>query len=76
MAQRLFTNQFNDAYEISQTSPPEGPALGFAAVAPTTGIWKVGDTMMNIVPAVGQPSGWKCTVKGVPGTWVSFGLVA
>jgi len=75
MAAILFTNQY-DAYELNQSNPPDGPQLGFGAAAPTTGFWRKGDTIMNIVPAVAAPSGWKCTVAGIPGTWVSFGAIA
>lgn len=33
----------------------------------------VGDRVVQSVPAVGQPKGWRCTVAGSPGTWVSEG---
>ena len=46
-----------------------------AAAAPSsaafTGI--VGDVVENSVPAVQNPKGWRCTVAGTPGTWVSEG---
>lgn len=41
--------------------------------APVTGTWAVGDRIEQSVPAVGQPKGWRCTVAGSPGTWVSEG---
>lgn len=44
-----------------------------STVAPTTGTWSVGDVVTNTAPAVGQPKGWRCTVAGTPGTWVSEG---
>lgn len=44
-----------------------------AAAAPGTGTWAVGDRVEQSVPAVGSPKGWRCTVAGSPGTWVSEG---
>lgn len=44
-----------------------------AAAAPTTNTWAVGDVCVNSTPVVGQPKGWRCTVAGTPGTWVSEG---
>jgi parallel beta-helix repeat protein len=41
--------------------------------APTTGTWAVGDAVWQNVPVVGQPKGWRCTVAGTAGTWVSEG---
>lgn len=34
---------------------------------------EVADRVIQKVPAVGSPKAWVCTVKGVPGTWVSEG---
>ena len=45
----------------------------FAAAAPTTGTWAVGDRVIQLTPVVGNPTGWRCTVAGTPGTWVSEG---
>ena len=42
-----------------------------APVGGTT--WNVGDRVIQSVPVVGQPKGWRCTVAGAPGTWVSEG---
>jgi hypothetical protein len=44
-----------------------------AAAAPIYGSYYVGDTVINNVPASGQPKGWVCTVAGSSGTWVSLG---
>jgi len=41
--------------------------------APSAGNWLVGDRVEQSVPVVGQPKGWRCTVSGTPGTWVSEG---
>ncbi|MEY4761263.1 MAG: hypothetical protein RLZZ200_1119 [Pseudomonadota bacterium] len=41
------------------------PAIG--------GTWAVGDRVIRLTPVVGQPKGWRCTVAGAPGTWVSEG---
>lgn len=40
---------------------------------PASGTWAVGDRVEQSVPVVGQPKGWRCTVAGPPGTWVSEG---
>ncbi len=47
-----------------------GPFSG--AAAPAAGAWLVGDSVVNDTPVVGQPTGWKCTVAGSPGTWVAL----
>lgn len=44
-----------------------------AAAAPATGSWAVGDRIEQLTPVVGNPKGWRCTVTGTPGTWVSEG---
>jgi hypothetical protein len=36
-------------------------------------IWAVGDRVIQSIPVVGSPKGWRCTVAGAPGTWVSEG---
>lgn len=33
----------------------------------------VGDRIEQSIPVVGNPKGWRCTVAGNPGTWVSEG---
>lgn len=45
----------------------------YGNAAPATAIWAVGDQVIQSVPVVGQPKGWRCTVAGNPGTWVSEG---
>ena len=35
--------------------------------------WNVGDEATLYPPIVGSPRGWRCTVAGTPGTWVSLG---
>ncbi len=45
----------------------------WGTAAPTAGTWKVGDICDNSSPSVGQPKGWRCTVAGTAGTWVSEG---
>lgn len=39
--------------------------------APTQGTWAVADRVEQSVPAMGSPTGWRCTVAGSPGTWVA-----
>lgn len=36
---------------------------------------QVGDRIEQSVPVVGSPKGWRCTVNGNPGTWVSEGAL-
>jgi hypothetical protein len=45
----------------------------YSNAAPTTNTWAIGDAVRQTVPVVGQPKGWRCTVGGTPGTWVSEG---
>lgn len=45
----------------------------FATAAPAAGTGAVGDRAEQGTPVVGQPKGWRCTVAGAPGTWVSEG---
>ena len=46
----------------------------FGAASGAAGnIWAVGDRVIQSVPVVGSPKGWRCTVAGAPGTWVSEG---
>jgi parallel beta-helix repeat protein len=33
----------------------------------------IGDQVIQSVPVAGNPKGWRCTVAGSPGTWVSEG---
>jgi hypothetical protein len=44
-----------------------------AGVVPGSGTWAVGDRTEMSVPVVASPKGWRCTVAGAPGTWVSEG---
>lgn len=43
------------------------------SAVPAAGAWAVGDAAEQTVPVVGNPKGWRCTVAGSPGTWVSEG---
>lgn len=43
------------------------------AAPPGSGLWNSGDRVIQSTPAVGSPKGWRCTVAGNPGTWVSEG---
>ena len=51
------------------------PVEVYAATAPASGTWVIGDRVINNTPTVGQPKSWKCTVSGSPGTWVSEGTL-
>jgi len=48
-------------------------AQAYALAVPASGTWNRGDIVKNVLPTVGQPKGWVCTVAGTPGTWVSEG---
>lgn len=39
-------------------------------VSPANASATVGAYVQNLVPAVGQPSGWYCSVSGSPATWI------
>lgn len=45
----------------------------YANAAPVAGTRAVGDRVIQSVPVAGSPKGWRCTVAGTPGTWVSEG---
>lgn len=65
-------------YSGAATSFIQNAATGLivevlANAAPGSSNWAVGDRVEQSVPVVGQPKGWRCTVAGVPGTWVSEG---
>jgi parallel beta-helix repeat protein len=46
----------------------------YGTTAPIGGdSWNANDRIIQSVSVVGQPKGWRCTVAGNPGTWVSEG---
>ena len=47
----------------------------FGTAPPSTGAWYQGSICFNRNAAVGQISGWQCTVGGTPGTWTPLGYV-
>lgn len=53
-------------------------ALGcfHGVAAPTTGTWKRGDRMWNLIPSAEGNMGWVCVVAGTPGTWKPFGTIS
>ena len=62
-------------YTINSSS---GNKEFFAAAAPASGTWGVGDKVWNTSPAVGTATdmGFVCTTAGTPGTWKGFGDIA
>jgi hypothetical protein len=52
---------------------PSAKFVDYSSASPSSGIHAVGALSINSVPAIGQPKGWRCTVNGSPGTWVSEG---
>jgi hypothetical protein len=49
--------------------------IHYAAAAPTTGAWEIGDLAFNTNAASGSNLGWVCTAAGTPGTWLTFGPI-
>ena len=46
----------------------------YGSTAPISGNnWNANDRVIQSVSVVGNPKGWRCTVAGNPGTWVSEG---
>ena len=46
----------------------------YGSTAPIGGnFWNANDRVIQSVSVVGNPKGWRCTVAGNPGTWVSEG---
>jgi hypothetical protein len=46
----------------------------YGSTAPISGnTWNANDRVIQSVSIVGNPKGWRCTVAGNPGTWVSEG---
>ena len=60
----------------NSTTAVTGNTITYAAAAPATGTWKVGDIVFNSGVAAGGTVGWVCTTAGTPGTWKTFGVVA
>lgn len=68
-------DESNDLRCVTENNAGNGTIIsqyGNAAPA-SSGTWAVGDRVIQSVPVVGQPKGWRCTVAGTPGTWVSEG---
>lgn len=63
--------------EVNGKVRPAGAAtpgqIFWTTAVPSTGTHNLGDVAINKAPAVGSPKGWRCTVTGSPGTWVSEG---
>ncbi|MGE3345461.1 MAG: glycosyl hydrolase family 28-related protein [Vicinamibacterales bacterium] len=55
---------------------PQLPYTWRGTAAPTAGMWKVGDTVLNSEPGPGSALGWVCTGAGVPGTWKAMSNLA
>jgi hypothetical protein len=67
------TNYHGTSYSFLQNAATGLIAEIFGNAAPAASNWAVGDRTEQSVPVVGQPKGWRCTVAGIPGTWVSEG---
>jgi hypothetical protein len=54
----------------------KAPRTTYAAAAPSSGSWGLGDVVYNNAPASGGHVGWICTAAGSPGTWKTFGAIS
>ncbi len=59
----------NKAFQVLQ------PTINWAAAAPTTGTYKVGDIVYDSSPVTNGTIGWVCVTAGTPGTWKTFGAI-
>lgn len=62
--------------QVRRSSTTRQGSIQFAATIPSSGsVGAVGDIAFNIVPAVGQPRGWQCSVGTATTctTWISMG---
>lgn len=70
-------DESNDLSGTVENSNPTATGViisQYGSAAPSSsGYWNVGDRVIQSVPVVGQPTSWRCTVGGNPGTWVSEG---
>jgi parallel beta-helix repeat protein len=70
-------DESNDLSGTVENSNPTATGViisQYGSTAPSSsGYWNVGDRVIQSVPVVGQPTSWRCTVGGNPGTWVSEG---
>lgn len=66
-------NQFSSTVDVQNNT--FGRKVELVTAVPTTGAHSVGDWAIAINSIVGQPKGWKCTVAGTPGTFVSEGVL-
>lgn len=70
-------DESNDLSGVVENSNPTATGViisQYGSAAPSgSGYWNVGDRVIQSVPVVGNPTGWRCTVAGNPGTWVSEG---
>jgi hypothetical protein len=65
------SNLFNGRIE---NDPGTGAIIiQYGNTTPTNRISAVGDRIIQSVPAIGSPKGWRCTAAGTPGTYVSEG---
>lgn len=67
-------DETNDLSGIIQNDASNGTIISqFGTISPATGTWSFGDRIIARSPTVGTPKGWRCTVSGTNGTWVSEG---
>lgn len=61
---------------INELETPNGNVVKFAAAAPVSGTYKVGDIVFNTAPTAGGTFAWSCTTAGTPGTWKAVSVAA
>lgn len=67
------TNKYSN---INRSVQVLQPSINWAATAPTTGTYVVGDIVYNSAPAASGTIGWVCITAGTPGTWKTFGAIS
>jgi hypothetical protein len=67
------TNFVGNSYTFIQNAATGLIVEYLGNAIPGASNWAVGDRVEQSVPVVGNPKGWRCTVAGAPGTWVSEG---
>lgn len=68
-------NQVANSNRVLTSKRPEREKI-YAAAAPASGSWAVGEIVWNNAPAASGFIGWVCTTAGTPGTWKTWGVIS
>lgn len=68
-------DETNELSAVIEHDPGTGGIIcQYGTSGPTgSGLWAIGDRVIQLSPAAGQPKAWRCTGNGNPGTWLSEG---